>query len=215
MRRRSSRCTSPKRSVSRGWSHGWCTTASARRCPPACDPRTVSRGTRCTRLEAITSICSWSTSLRSGLVTLIGQLADRNKPATSTADVPVWLMERKSLVASTLCNRFGEFQLEYAPARNLRLHVPLPAAGKRLEVSTGSPDARTASRPRPREDRPPADQSAGHRRVKRRLDATKRWRRWRQAGRPAPSLQLRLAGGSPTVASHPAIIFCQLAAVLG
>ena len=65
---------------------------------------------------------------------LIGQLADRKKPATSTADVPIWLMDRKRLVASTLCNPFGEFQLEYAPARDLRLHVPLRAAGKRVEV---------------------------------------------------------------------------------
>ena len=72
--------------------------------------------------------------LASGLVMLIGQLADRKKPATSTADVPIWLMDRKNLVASTLCNPFGEFQLEYAPARDLRLHVPLRAAGKRLEV---------------------------------------------------------------------------------
>jgi hypothetical protein len=71
----------------------------------------------------------------SGLITLIGQLADRTKPETSTAETPVWLKERKRLVATTLCNRFGEFQLEYAPTRNLRLHVPLPAARKRLEIS--------------------------------------------------------------------------------
>lgn len=71
----------------------------------------------------------------SGLVTLIGQLADRNKPAANTAEVPVWLMDRKSLVASTLCNPFGEFQLEYAPARDLRLCVPLRVARRRLEVS--------------------------------------------------------------------------------
>lgn len=71
----------------------------------------------------------------SGLVTLIGQLADRNKPGATAAEVPVWLMERKSLMASSLCNRFGEFQFEYAPARDLRLCVPLHAAGKRLEVS--------------------------------------------------------------------------------
>jgi hypothetical protein len=85
----------------------------------------------------------------SGLVTLIGQLADRNKPATSTADVPVWLMERKSLVASTLCNRFGEFQLEYAPGRHLRLHLPLGAARKRLEVSLNRLTPGPPSRPRP------------------------------------------------------------------
>ena len=73
--------------------------------------------------------------LASGLVTLIGQLADRSEPAANSADVPVWLMERKSVVASTLCNPFGEFQLEYAPARDLRLYVPLRAARRRLEVS--------------------------------------------------------------------------------
>jgi len=87
--------------------------------------------------------------LASGLVTMIGQLADRSKPATSTAEVPVWLMERKRLVASTLCNRLGEFHLEYAPARDLRLHVPLRAAGKRLEVSLNRLTTGLPSRPRP------------------------------------------------------------------
>jgi hypothetical protein len=72
---------------------------------------------------------------RSGLVTLIGQIADRDNPSAVAADVPVWVMDRKSLVASTLCNQFGEFHLEYPAARNLRLQVPLPAARKRLEVS--------------------------------------------------------------------------------
>lgn len=70
----------------------------------------------------------------SDVVTLVGQLADRIQPETSTADVPVWLMERESLVESTVCNQFGEFQLEYEPRRNLRLFVPLPEAGKRLEI---------------------------------------------------------------------------------
>jgi hypothetical protein len=99
---------------------------------------------------------------RSGLVTLIGQLADRNQPESTAADVPVWLMERKSLVASTLCNRFGEFQLRYAPARNLRLQVPLPAVRRRLEValdglSLGPPGRRPpASRPRQTSSRTPA-----------------------------------------------------------
>jgi len=69
----------------------------------------------------------------SGPVTLVGQLADRQIPA-SIAAVPVWLMQRKSVVASTLCDRFGEFQLEYTPARDLRLCVPLRDADKRLEI---------------------------------------------------------------------------------
>ena len=69
----------------------------------------------------------------SGPVTLVGQLADRQIPA-SIAAVPVWLMQRKSVVASTLCDRFGEFQLEYTPARDLRLCVPLREVNKRLEI---------------------------------------------------------------------------------
>ena len=56
------------------------------------------------------------------------------QPVGSTADVPVWLMQQKSVVASTLCDRFGEFQLEYTPARDLRLCVPLREASKRLEI---------------------------------------------------------------------------------
>ena len=87
--------------------------------------------------------------LASGLVTLIGQLADRGKPATNSADVPVWLMERKRLVASTLCNPLGEFQLEYAPARGLRLSVPLRAARRRLEVPLDRLTPGRPVRPRP------------------------------------------------------------------
>ena len=85
--------------------------------------------------------------LPSGLVTLIGQLADRNKPATGVADLPVWLMERKRLVASTICNRFGEFQLEYAPSPHLRLSLPLRAVGRRLEVSLNRVPPGPTSRP--------------------------------------------------------------------
>jgi len=85
----------------------------------------------------------------SGLVTLIGQLADQAKPAEGTADVPVWLMERQNLVASSLSNKLGEFQLEYDPDRRLRLCVPLRAAGKRLEVPLNRLAPGRPSRPRP------------------------------------------------------------------
>jgi hypothetical protein len=87
--------------------------------------------------------------LASGLVLLVGQLADRSKPSTNAADVPVWLMERHSLVASAICNPFGEFQLEYAPARDLRLHVPLRAARRRLEISLDRLTPGLPGRPRP------------------------------------------------------------------
>jgi hypothetical protein len=74
----------------------------------------------------------------SGMVTLVGQVADRIQPATSTADVPVWLVQQDDVLGITVCNEFGEFQLEYEPKRNLRLFVPLPEAGKRLEIPLSS-----------------------------------------------------------------------------
>lgn len=83
----------------------------------------------------------------SGRVTLIGQLADRDAPAASTADVPVWLMERGSLIGSALCNQFGEFRLEYAPGRNLRLRVPVLAAKGLLEVPLGQHHSGFRKRP--------------------------------------------------------------------
>jgi hypothetical protein len=95
----------------------------------------------------------------SGRVTLIGQLANQSAPAVSTANVPVCLMERSTLLATTLCNDLGEFHLECAPSRYLRLHLPLPTAGKQLEVplSDLDPDSRillrsprSAERPRTR-----------------------------------------------------------------
>jgi hypothetical protein len=89
----------------------------------------------------------------SGRLNLVGQIAARNNLDASTANLPVWLLERTSLVASTLSNKFGEFQLECAPARSLLLRVPLPDLGKRLEVSLSQPedglsDRRRSSRTR-------------------------------------------------------------------
>jgi len=85
-------------------------------------------------------------------VNLVGQLAGRTTPIT-TGNLPVWLVEGESLVASTVSNPLGEFALECAPARNLQLRVPLPAEGKRLEVSlrhVGAvvPRRRTSRKPR-------------------------------------------------------------------
>ena len=84
----------------------------------------------------------------SGRVSLVGQIAARNNPDAHTANLPVWLLDRTNLVASTLSNRFGEFQLEAAPARNLLLRVPLPDVGKRLEVSLSQPDEGLSDRRR-------------------------------------------------------------------
>jgi hypothetical protein len=84
----------------------------------------------------------------SGPVTLVGQLADRGNPSADVA-VPVWLMQQKRVVASTLCDRFGEFQLEFTPARDLWLHLPLREADKRLQIplSRLTPEIPRALRP--------------------------------------------------------------------
>jgi len=86
----------------------------------------------------------------SGPVTLVGQLADRRNPSADVA-VPILLMQQKRVVASTLSDRFGEFQLEYSPARDLRLCLPLREASQRLEIPLNrlSP-APPGPQPRPR-----------------------------------------------------------------
>lgn len=70
----------------------------------------------------------------SDIVTLIGQVVGRQQ-GSDLANVPVWLMERDSLVQRTTCNTFGEFHLEYEPRRNLRLLFSLEEVGKRLEIA--------------------------------------------------------------------------------
>lgn len=94
----------------------------------------------------------------SDVITLVGQVVGRLQ-ANGLADVPVWLMQRESLVERTTCNTFGEFHLEYQPRRNLRLLFPLQEVGKQLEIALDhlSPtkklqSARSAARRKPRAD---------------------------------------------------------------
>jgi hypothetical protein len=87
------------------------------------------------------------------LATLVGQLTNRTAPDSSVPEAPVLLMARNDVVAHTVSNPFGEFQLEYAPVRSLRLCVPLDPSGRRIEVSLNrlagetskSPEARPAT----------------------------------------------------------------------
>jgi hypothetical protein len=71
----------------------------------------------------------------SALATLVGQISNRVDPDSSLVEAPVLLMARKDIVAHTVYNRFGEFQMEYPPASDLRLRVALVPPGKRLELS--------------------------------------------------------------------------------
>jgi len=83
------------------------------------------------------------------LVTLVGQLTNRTAPDSSMPEAPVLLMARNGVVAHTVSNPFGEFQMEYAPARYLRLCVPLDPSGKRIEVSLNRLSGETSKSPEP------------------------------------------------------------------
>jgi hypothetical protein len=54
---------------------------------------------------------------------LVGQVADREQREPSLGEVPVLLMSGKAVIARTVSNMFGEFQMEYEPAQHLHLHV--------------------------------------------------------------------------------------------
>ena len=70
----------------------------------------------------------------SSRVTLVGQISDRERRDRGTATLPVLLMSGRGLVASAMCNRLGEFEIEYRPARDLRLYVPLRETGRHVEL---------------------------------------------------------------------------------
>jgi hypothetical protein len=70
-------------------------------------------------------------------VTLVGQIANRKQPESRLAEVPVLLMSGKVVVARALSNQLGEFQMEYEPARHLRLFVPVEQRGEGIEVRLG------------------------------------------------------------------------------
>ncbi len=71
----------------------------------------------------------------SPMVALTGQIADRSRPAEPLADVPVLLTAGSDIVARATANRFGEFQLHYDPRPRMRLHLPLEAQGRWIDVS--------------------------------------------------------------------------------
>lgn len=67
--------------------------------------------------------------------TLVGQIVGRTGAGQQVSALPVLLMAGKKIVTRTVSNEFGEFILDYMPARNLRLCVPMTLAGRQLEMS--------------------------------------------------------------------------------
>jgi hypothetical protein len=69
------------------------------------------------------------------LMRLVGQLTDRTDPNRLVTASPVLLLARQDVVAHAVSNRFGEFQMDYPPGRDLRLCIALAPPEHRIEVS--------------------------------------------------------------------------------
>ena len=67
-------------------------------------------------------------------VTLVGQIQNRKQPGKRLGGVPVLLLSGKQVLGQAVSNSLGEFQMEYAPTKHLRLFVPVRQAGKRIEL---------------------------------------------------------------------------------
>jgi hypothetical protein len=89
----------------------------------------------------------------SGTVTLVGQVSDRVDPQINTTSLPILLMARTGVVASAMCNRLGEFGMQFRTARELRLYVPLRESGKYVDVRMDEVLPPPVRRPRPPQGR--------------------------------------------------------------
>jgi len=69
------------------------------------------------------------------IATLVGQLTNREDPDRALAEAPVLLLARTDIVAHAIYNRFGEFQMDYPPANNLRLCIAVDPPGRRIELA--------------------------------------------------------------------------------
>jgi hypothetical protein len=71
--------------------------------------------------------------LKSSRAAVIGQITSHVQPAVEMGNLPVCLRSGKQVVAETVSNRFGEFQMEYDQQAKLKLCISLRDS-KRIEV---------------------------------------------------------------------------------
>jgi hypothetical protein len=71
--------------------------------------------------------------LKSSRAAVIGQITSHVQPAVEMGNLPVCLRSGKQVVAETVSNRFGEFQMEYDQQAKLKLCISLRDS-KRFEV---------------------------------------------------------------------------------
>ena len=74
----------------------------------------------------------------SARMNMVGQLALRSHTSDALAGVPVMLLSGRKVVAESVSNEFGEFQLSYEPNPRLKLHVPIHDRKQCLELHLGS-----------------------------------------------------------------------------
>jgi hypothetical protein len=72
--------------------------------------------------------------LKSARAALIGQITNHVLPQVEMANIPVSLKSGKLVVAETLSNRFGEFQMEYEQQAQLKLCITLQDGAKIIQV---------------------------------------------------------------------------------
>lgn len=84
-------------------------------------------------------------------VRLVGQVSDRRAPDPPFAHVPIVLAHGRTVVARSLSNEFGEFQLEYEPRTALTLHLSVSDGSQRIKLALDEhEDAPPISQPRSR-----------------------------------------------------------------
>ena len=89
--------------------------------------------------------------LKSSRTAVIGQVTNHVLPELDMGNLPVSLRAGKLVVAETLSNRFGEFQMEYAQQPQLQLCINLPDSKsirvplKRFISDTPAAKSRTSS----------------------------------------------------------------------
>lgn len=72
--------------------------------------------------------------LKSTRAALIGQITNHAIPDVEMGNLPVSLRSGKEVVAETLSNRFGEFQMEYEQQARLRLCILLQDNSQNIQV---------------------------------------------------------------------------------
>lgn len=69
-----------------------------------------------------------------GEIVLLGTVSPQSPETPAAETVSVLLVSGKKILAQTRTTRFGEFLLEFSPARNLRLVLVEPEAATRVDV---------------------------------------------------------------------------------